>query len=247
MTGRFIDRFSVILLDMGRTFMFDADRFSDSEDYGATYHQIGGSRLNNEEVHRVISVLFDRVLSDYRNPDYYDSSPPVLSYLKAIPESKHLPEMEIDLLEQVFAMHEAGTIPDTHAEALHRLYETHGLGIVSNIWSKSDLYLKELERAGVRSLFDVIVFSSDHGHIKPSPYLFAKAIEAFEVDRSKIVFVGDSLKRDVAGAKAAGLSAVWIDRSKPPVHDTGIDRVNGSVSTPDLIIQDLRDLLEIRV
>jgi len=237
MRARFIDRFDVILLDMGRTFMFNVDRFSDSEDYGATYHRIGGSRLSNREVHRTISALFDKMLSDCRNPEYYDRFPSVATYLKVIPESKGLPERESKLLEQVFEMHEVGIVPDTHAQALRQLHETHQLGVVSNIWSKSDLHLQEFERAGIRNLFDVIIFSSDHGHIKPSPYLFAKAIEAFEVDRSRIVFVGDSLKRDIAGAKAVGLSAAWID--------TGIGKVNESAPSPDLVIQDLRDLLEV--
>lgn len=237
MKTRFIDKFDVILLDMGRTFMFDVDCFSDSEHYGATYHQIGGRRLGDRKVHRVISALFDNMLSDCRNPDYYDRFPSVLSYLKAIPESKCLPERETKLLERVFEMHEVGTIPDTHAEALRQLQETHQLGVVSNIWSGSDLHLREFERAGIRDLFDVIIFSSDYGHIKPSPYLFVKAIEVFEVDRSRIVFVGDSLKRDIAGAKSVGLSAVWID--------TGTGEANESAVNPDLVIQDLRDLLEV--
>ncbi len=55
MKHRFIDGFDILLLDMGLTFMFNSDRFSDSEDYGATYRQAGGYLLNGEEVHRIIS------------------------------------------------------------------------------------------------------------------------------------------------------------------------------------------------
>ena len=110
MRARFIDRFTVLLLGMGRTFMFEVDRFTDHEDYWATYHQIGGSALDGAEVHRVISALFHRMLSDSRNPDFYGRFDSVLSCLKAIPESKDLPENEIVLLEQVFAMHEVGTV-----------------------------------------------------------------------------------------------------------------------------------------
>ena len=234
MKTRFIDRFDVILLDMGRTFIFNVDRFSDDDDFGATYRQVGGSTLSNGKVHRIISTAFDKMLSYSRNPNYYDHFPSVLSYLKAIPESKDLPESEIGLLEQVYALHEIGTVPDTHAEVLRQLHQTHKLGIVSDIWSKSDLYLKEFERAGIYDLFEVIIFSSDYGSIKPSSYLFLKAIEAFEVDRSKIVFLGDSLRRDIAGAKAVGLSAVWIN--------SGISKVDKSMPGPDLVIQDLRDL-----
>lgn len=236
MKTRFIDRFDVILLDMGRTFMFNMDRFSDSEDYGATYRRIGGRILSDGEVHRIISVLFDKVHSDYRNPDRNYQLPSVLSYLKAIPESRDLSKSEIGLLEQIFAMHEVGTVPDTHAEALRQLHETHRLGVVSDIWARSEVYLREFERARIHDLFDLIIFSSDYGYIKPSPYLFTKAIEALEVERSKIVFIGDSLKRDIAGAKAFGLSTVWINM--------GIGKVDKSVPSPDVVIEDLRDLIK---
>ena len=82
----------------------------------------------------------------------------------------------------------------------------------------------------------LLFFSSDHRCIKPSPYIFAKAIEAFDVDRSKIVFVGDSLKHDTAGAKAAGLSSVWIN--------TDTSQVDQITLGPEFIIKDLRDLIE---
>lgn len=236
MHPRFIDRFDVILLDMGCTFMFDVDRFSDADDFGATYRWVGGSTLGDGEVRRIISTLFDKMLSDSRNPKYYDRFPSVLNYLDSIPESKYLPENEIRLLEQIFAMHEIGTVPETHVKALHQLHKTHQLGIVSNIWSRSVLYLREFERTGTRDLFDVIIFSSDYGHIKPSPYLFAKAIGAFKVDHSKIVFVGDSMERDIVGAKVAGLSVVWID--------SGTGKVENNIPNPDLVIHDLRDLIE---
>ena len=233
---RFIDRFRVILLDMGHTFMFNVDRFSETDDVGATYRQIGGKTLNDGEVSQIISTVFDQMLSDYQKPHYYDRFPSVLSYLQALPEAKGLPANEVLLLEQVFALHEVGTIPAAHAKALRQLRKTHRVGVVSNIWSKSDLYLREFKRAGIRGLFDVVVFSSDHGPIKPTPSLFAKALEAFEVDRSEIVFVGDSLKRDIAGAKAVGLSAVWVN--------TGRGEVGEGVPPPDLVIHDLPELLE---
>ena len=236
MCTRFIDQFDVVLLDVSHTFMFDVDRFSDTENYGATYRQIGGSLLSNGEIHRTISALFGNMLADYADPNYYDSFSSVFSYLRVLPESKNLPVDEIRLLARVSAMHEVGTIPTTHAKALHRLHETHRLGIVSNIWSSKDLYLREFERVGIRNLFDVIIFSSDHSCIKPSPHIFAKAIEALDVDRSKIVFVGDSLKRDIAGAKAAGLSSVWIH--------TNVSPIGQSTPVPEFIIKDLQDLIE---
>lgn len=66
--------------------------------------------------------------------------------------------------------------------------------------------------------------------------LFNKAIEAFGVKREKIVFVGDSLERDISGALSAGLSTVWIN--------TESSHVDQSFPKPDLVIQDLQYLIE---
>jgi HAD superfamily hydrolase (TIGR01509 family) len=160
----------------------------------------------------------------------------VRSYLEVLPSSQSLPRNELDLVEQVFALHEVGEIPASYADALHQLRHTHRLGVVSDIWSKNDLFLQEFERAGVRDLFDVIVFSSDHGCVKPSSLLFRKALEAFTVDDARIVFVGDSLQRDIIGAQSAGLATVWINSA-------------GAACTtahpkPDNEIRDLRELLK---
>jgi FMN phosphatase YigB (HAD superfamily) len=233
---RFIDQFQIILLDMGRTFMFDVDRFFDADAFATTYRRIGGRTLADEDVRRIISSLFNKMLADSRDPARYDCFPSVLACLQGLFYCTKLEKSEIALLEQVFALHEIGTIPDSHAKVLHRLRESHRLGVVSDIWARKTLYLRELARAGIRDLFEIVVFSSEHGHLKPSPYPFAKAIEAFDAARSTIVFVGDSLRRDIAGAKGTGLSTIWID--------TGDEQADTSFSSPDLVIRDLRDLLE---
>ena len=236
MKSRFIDKFDVILLDMGQTFMFDVDRFSDKENFGATYRQLGGQALGDAEVRRIILSVFERLLTHSRDAAFFNRFPTVVQSLRNFAELKSLDGEELDRIEQVFAMHEIGTVPQTHVAALRQLSETHRLGVISNIWSKSDLYLREFDRAGIRDLFDIIVFSSDQGYIKPSPYLFSKAIALLNVDRTKIVFVGDRLSRDIAGASAVGLSTIWINPSRNDV-DSGI-------ANPDLVIENLRDLLD---
>jgi HAD superfamily hydrolase (TIGR01549 family) len=233
---RFIDRFDVILLDMMQTFMFGGDRFSEHEDYGETYRTFGGHRLSSAEVHAVISVAFGRLLNDYHNPARYDCFPTASSHLEAILLEKNLPESEAELLDTVFAAHETGRVPEPHAQTLRELHKTHRLGVVSNIWCRSDLFHEEFSRAGVAGLFDAVVFSSDHGIIKPSPRIFEQTVEQFGVHKTKVLFVGDDLKCDMVGAKAAGLAAVWISGGK--------GEIGKSVPRPDLVINELRDLLE---
>ena len=145
-----------------------------------------------------------------------------------------LPEDELSILEEVFTEHEIGVIPDEYADTLRELAKTHRLGIISDIWAPSDCFYRKLKETGIKDLFDVVVFSSDVGVIKPSGKIFAKAIEGFDVDVSKVAYVGDSFRRDVAGAINFGISAIWIQ---------GDQTLDNDDVEPDLIVNDLRDLL----
>jgi putative hydrolase of the HAD superfamily len=233
--ARFTDRFEVILLDLMGTFMFGGDRFSEEEDYAATYRKLGGSTLSAEQIDAVITEVSRRMSVDYGNPDLYECFPPASDYVGRVLSENDLPEGELRLLENVFALHETGVIPQEHAAIIFQLSQTHRLGVVSNIWCRSQSFLEEFGRSGVRHLFEVAVFSSDHGINKPSPRLFGEALGQFGVDASRAVFVGDSLRHDVAGAKAAGLAAVWISGGSEGPDESSV--------RPDRVISHLRDLL----
>jgi len=233
---RFIDRFEVVLLDMGRTFMFNVDRFNEDDDFGATYRKAGGNRLQGEDVFEILSAIFHQMIADSKRPEkslkYFSS---VLTYLKRHPKSAQLPAKELAILEEVFSEHEVGTIPQVYVSVLRQLRKTHRLGIVSDIWSHSERFCQELDRAGIRGLFEAIVFSSDIGIIKPCRQIFQKALDTFGVDVSRVVYIGDSLRRDVAGAKSLGMAAIWIQQDQVSEKDISVK--------PDLIISDLQDVL----
>ena len=231
----FISKFDVILLDVGHTFMFGGYRFFYNEDFAATYRSLGGIFLTDKQVNDIILSVSRKIKADGKNPAFYDCLPPVISYLQKYPQVQDLPESELKVLEQVFAIHEVGVISQKYVEVLSQLRETHSLGIISNIWSPKEIFLREFDRVKIRSLFDIILFSSDYGWIKPSTKLFNKAIEHFNVEREKIVYVGDHIMRDVGGAKTAGLSTVWINRRGK--------EFNESMAIPDLIIKDLQELI----
>ena len=191
--------------------------------------------LTDELVNNIIFTVSRRIKADGKNPAFYERLHSVISYLQKHPQTNDLPASQLNLLEQVFANHEVGVISQAHVEVLHKLRKTHRLGIISNIWSTKDIFLKEFDRVEIRDLFDIIVFSSDYGWIKPSTKLFNQAIEHFNVEREKIVYIGDHIMRDVGGAKTAGLSTIWINKRGKQLHET--------MEVPDLIIKDLQDLI----
>ncbi len=66
----------------------------------------------------------------------------------------------------------------------------------------------------VLDLVDVLVDGSVTGVLKPDPRAYAAAVEALGVAPGEIVFVDDQ-PANVAGAREAGLVAVWFDVTDP--------------------------------
>ena len=235
MSGRFIDDFAVILLDVCNTFMFDADRFGDAEDYHTTYRQIGGRSLGAREIRTCINGILNRMNGASHDPERYDDFGDIRRFLGA--EIAELPHSERERIVEVFARHEVGRIPEIYAEAIRQLARSHLLGLLSNIWSPSYNFEVELDRVGLRDHFTVRIWSSDHGSIKPSSRLFQMAVDAFDIDPARVLYVGDSPQRDIAGAKAVGMAAAWIENEIRPL--------TAEVPSPDLIISDVTQLLHV--
>ncbi|QOC93850.1 HAD family hydrolase [Micromonospora craniellae] len=54
------------------------------------------------------------------------------------------------------------------------------------------------------------------GTVKPNPRFYAKVAEAAGSAPAKIVFVGDTLAKDVTGPRASGMRAVLVNAGPPP-------------------------------
>jgi FMN phosphatase YigB (HAD superfamily) len=202
---RFLDQFSVVLLDMNGTFMFGHDRFGPEEDYFATYESIGGTRLTRDELMSVWLPSLAAILEIYETPARYDDFPALSEVFREYGAGKDdLPD-----LERLFALHEIGDVPPMHAKFIAAMAKTHSLGVVSNICAHPSTWLHTCASAGVFAAFKVLVFSSKGRSIKPSLVLFRRAMAAFPPE-SRILFVGDSLERDIIPARALGMSTTWI-------------------------------------
>jgi FMN phosphatase YigB (HAD superfamily) len=231
-----LDNYTAVLLDMNGTFMFDCDRFDSDENYYATYLALGGRQLESETVTRVVTACFTSMLRDYENPECYEHFPSVRETLQ-----RHCvaPAPELDFLERVFSHHEIGRVPAAYVDFLTMLARTHLLGIVSNQFSDPAPWRRHLADIGLLPIFRTAVFSSDGTTIKPSPALFRRALGELPLD-SRVLFVGDSLTRDIIPAKALGLDTVWLaphgsshpaaDAVTPLLTDLCLLSDNGSVA-----------------
>jgi putative hydrolase of the HAD superfamily len=81
------------------------------------------------------------------------------------------------------------------------------LGVITNGATKWQM--TKLQALGMGGFFDVVLVSEAEGISKPDARIFHRALDLCGVAAHEAMFVGDHPEIDVAGAKAAGLAAVW--------------------------------------
>lgn len=72
---------------------------------------------------------------------------------------------------------------------------------------------------------DCLVTSEEAGAEKPSPKIFEMCLEKLRLYPTEVCFVGDSFEKDVMGAAAVGMRAVWFnpENAAPPEGSENID------------------------
>lgn len=102
------------------------------------------------------------------------------------------------------------------------------VAIVSNSDGRVEILLRNLAIAqvgeGPGTEVAMIVDSDILGVAKPEPGIFTPALDALGLDASSCVYVGDTERYDVAGARAAGLFPVLI-APDPRTSSTGAAQV----------------------
>jgi putative hydrolase of the HAD superfamily len=145
-------------------------------------------------------------------------------------------ELPSGLVEPLLSDHRAEfpgacvLFPDA-AQALSSL-RTSGLrlGLITN--GSVRMQSRKLECLALSPSFDAVLISEAEAISKPDRRIFHRALERLDVTPAQAVFVGDHPDVDVAGARAAGMRAVWRrDR-----------RVSRTVEA-DAVIEELGELL----
>jgi HAD superfamily hydrolase (TIGR01509 family) len=96
-------------------------------------------------------------------------------------------------------------------------------GIAVGVISNSEGRLAELfDEIGWRGRFACVADSGALGIEKPDPAIFAWTLARLGVTAAATVHVGDSAAADVAGARAAGLRAIWFGPHTAPTPDHAV-------------------------
>jgi HAD superfamily hydrolase (TIGR01549 family) len=109
------------------------------------------------------------------------------------------------------------------------------VGIVSN--GPSDVQHDKIALLQLGCEVDFAIISGDVGCEKPHPGIFGAALIAGGSQPDQTLFVGDSEEFDMVGAKNAGLTPLWINRTGRPWQLPG--------APPPHTISDLSSVLEL--
>jgi putative hydrolase of the HAD superfamily len=114
------------------------------------------------------------------------------------------------------------------------------LAIISNTLSRR-LVPSKLVDYGIAHYFDPVVTSASLGWRKPNERIFEEATRLMRLPPEACAYVGDTISRDVIGARRAGYGLViQIKSFLTDKADSGTDSV-----PPDAVIQDLREVVDL--
>ena len=141
--------------------------------------------------------------------------------LRDILTDKGYPDLEDRVirkaLDRLFSITQTNWILEEETLPLLRKLEETGyrLGLISNAGDDRDVH-QLADKFGISSYFDYIITSAACGYRKPHPRIFELALSNWYFLPSEAVMVGDNPEADVAGAKSAGLYAIWLRHRADP-------------------------------
>ncbi len=115
-------------------------------------------------------------------------------------------------------------------EVLHHLKSNGAkLAILSN--GDMDMLDDIVKNAGLEGLFDALISVRVAGTFKPVPRVYALATEVFGVKPGDITFLSSN-RWDIAGGKAFGFKAIWVNRTGAPDEypDLAADQIVSSLA-----------------
>lgn len=108
-----------------------------------------------------------------------------------------------------------GPVPGAQ-RLLRALHGRVTVGIVTNNLTAEQE--DKLRHCGMAEFIDFMVTSEAAGVTKPDPAIFRQALDRAGCRPEEAVMVGDSWEADIRGALAAGIGAIWFNRTRrqPP-------------------------------
>lgn len=133
---------------------------------------------------------------------------------------------------------EYGVLIEGVQDTILQLADRYSLAIASS--GLSSPRIEKLRNSPISDAFDVTMFREqfDEDSIKPHHNFFDKIAANYRVSREKILFIGDSMREDIQGAKNAGFSTVFFNYFHLPEREIDFDSC-------DYIIDKFNELISV--
>lgn len=204
-----------VLFDWGGTIVRD-----DSLVFSAPAAAVAGyvrKRLDYEVADADFERAFQAVLPEYK-PGQTEGAPHLSRLLGAAFTWLGLAvgARDVDTCARLFfqeATQGLAVYDDARALLASLRFRGYRIGVVTNAIFPSALFGPKVNELGLAGYIDTFVSSADVGVAKPNPGPFLRALSELKLEAQDALFVGDTTETDIAGARAAGMRAVLIERT----------------------------------
>jgi len=210
-----MDSIDGVLFDYGRTlvtFAYPTDELLDVlREFRPRIESALGVRAPEAEtvLHDVLEPLEEYVSSESEDE---------VDYMDVYREAWHRAGLTLpdDLLHEILdaeqRVWDRSVRVDAEAPRILTWLRDRGLrrGICSNAPFPPEMMRRQMASNGITELVDAIVFSSEVGKRKPAPELYQAAADAIGTSPGRTLFVGDRVREDYEGPRAAGMRAVVL-------------------------------------
>lgn len=204
-----------VLFDWGGTVVRD-----DSLAAGAPAAAVAGyvrKRLDYQLSDADFERAFNAVLPDYR-PGETEAAPHISRLLGSAFTWLGLAvgASDVDACARLFfqeSSHGMTVYDDARGLLASLRYRGYRTAVVTNAIFPSPLFAPKVNELGLAGYIDAFVSSADVGLAKPNPGPFLRALAELNVEPQDALFVGDMVATDIAGARAAGMRAVLLERT----------------------------------
>ncbi|WP_335186007.1 HAD family hydrolase [Nostoc sp.] len=145
-----------------------------------------------------------------------------------IEEISHLGEIFWEIFN-----HSSVLEPDVY-KVLTVLARNYRLAVITNGFISAQL--PRMQAAGIEHFFEAIVVSEAIGFAKPSPEIFYHALSKLNLTSAEVLYVGDSLKHDYAGATQVKMDFCYYNKKNQNLPQE---------AKPKFMINELLNLLDI--
>ena len=156
---------------------------------------------------------------------------------KVLFEKIHIPYKDYknaNLLFRYGLEHSSGLTPNAEEILEYLSLKDYKLFVISDGLSK--LQKSRIANNNIDKYFIDIIVSEEVGVPKPNPIIFNTLLEKNNLNPKDVIMVGDSLEKDISGAKNANIKSIWYN-PEHIINNTGIK--------PDFEINDLLELKEL--